>query len=153
MTQKGKLRGRVDSGKRPRSDRVNVDVFCELGTPPRRALGRIRDLNQNGGMIHTPRQMRVTETLALSIQLPGFSQEFKFKVEVRWVDIASKSKLYYSGKPNLHAGESNLYHVGVRFIHTPSSYKTLKNLLWELQSGHLPEMERKDAVPGPRRRR
>ena len=48
-------------------------------------------------MVQTPRQMRVTETLALSIQLPGFSQEFKFKVEVRWIDVGNKSKRYYSG--------------------------------------------------------
>ena len=62
----------------------------------------------------------------------------RFKVEVRWVDFASKSKLY---------------DVGARFIHTPRSKKLLKDLLWELQSGNLPEMERKDGDPGTRHSR
>ena len=75
MTQEGKPRKRGASGKRSRDDRVNVDVFCELGTPPKRGLGRIRDLNRDGCFIHTPRIMKLDEILVLSIQLPGFSQE------------------------------------------------------------------------------
>ena len=152
MAKKSKGVKKVAVGK-PRRDRVNVDVFCELGIPPRRGLGRIRDFNQNGCMVHTPRQMRVTETLQLSIQLPGFSQEFKFKVEVRWIKVAGTPKRHYSGKPTLGRGEANLYHVGVKFLHTPSTYKVLKSLLWELQSGHIPEMERKKERSTRRRKR
>ena len=138
MSPNSRLRRRIDRSKRLRSVRLEVDVFCELGTPPRQALGRIRDFNENGCRIHTPRHVRETETLPLRIQLPGFSQEFNFKVEVRWVDFA---------------GKSNLYDVGVRFIHTPRSKKILKDLLWELQSGNLPEMERKVGVTETRRYR
>ena len=77
MAKKSKGQKKVPTGK-ARSGHVYVDVFCELGIPPRRGLGRIRDFNQDGCLIHTSRQMRITETLQLSIQLPGFSQEFKF---------------------------------------------------------------------------
>ena len=43
--------------------------------------------------------------------------------------------------------------VGVKFLHTPRTYKLLKSLLWELQSGHIPEMERKKERSTRRRKR
>ena len=122
------FRRRVERSRPARSPRVNVDVFCSLGKASGRALGRIRDFTKDGCRIHTPRRVKVGETLPLHIQLPGFSQEFNFKVEVRWIDFA---------------GKGNLYEIGARFVHTAKTQKILKDLLWELHSGNIPEMERK----------
>ena len=136
MKENDGFRSRIERSRPKRRNRSNVDVFGSLGTGEARAIGRIRDVTEKGCRLLTDRKVKMGEVLPLHVQFPGFSQDFNFKVKVRWIDFA---------------GEENLFEVGTQFVRTRKTDKILKNLLWELHSGNLPEIERKAGAASTRR--
>lgn len=122
------LHRRHKNPPRPRKGaRVPIAVDVEMGGAKGPAMARAIDLTVEGIKIRAPHSYSVGDRLALTLHIPGFAQEFRFASEVKWVDPA---------------GSMEEFHLGCAFHHTAESQKLLKNLLWELASGNLPEILR-----------
>lgn len=131
MTQKDRGLHRYKNIHRPRKGaRIPVAVDVEIGGVKGGAMGRALDITVEGIKIRSPHSYGVGTRLALTLHIPGFAQHFDFAAEVKWVEPA---------------GSFEEFHLGCSFVHTTESHALLKNLLWELASGNLPEIQR---VPG-----
>lgn len=125
----GDTRDKVRVKPEPRGKpRAKVDITCEIGGLKGAAIGQVRDLTEEGLRIFSPHNYAVGDRLGVTLQIPGFAQRFDFAVVVRRIDMA---------------GMADLFELGCQFAHTGESAKLLKDLLWELHAGNLPEIQRK----------
>ena len=127
----------MGSPRDKRQSRAPVDIRCEIGGLHGAAIGAVRDLSQGGCRIFCNKTVASGEKVALTILITGFATPFDFSAEVMWLDMA---------------GSSDLYEIGLRFVHTPESFNQLRQLLWEMNSGNLPEVQRKRGAPKLTRR-
>lgn len=111
-----------------RQKRAPVDIKCEIGGIHGGAIGKVRDLSQGGCRVFSPHSYATGDKVALTVLIEGFATPFDFTAEVKWLDMA---------------GSGDLYEIGLRFHHTPETYNLLRQLLWEMNSGNLPEVQRK----------
>lgn len=107
--------------------RMGVRVDVEIGGMKGAAVGRAVDLTEEGIQVRSPHNYGVGERLALSLHIPQFAPQFDFVATVMWIEPA---------------GSTDEFLLGCRFLHTPESHKLLKNLLWEISTGNLPEIQR-----------
>jgi Tfp pilus assembly protein PilZ len=107
--------------------RIPIAVDVEIGGAKGGAMGRARDITVEGIQIRSPHSYAVGERLAITLHIPKFAQHFDFVAKVAWVEPA---------------GSMEEFQIGCTFVHTTESQKLLKNLLWELASGNIPEILR-----------
>lgn len=113
---------------RPRRDpRLLTDIETEI-RGARRHDGRARDLSVGGLRVRLPdSHVVVGERLGVTLRVVGLVA-MAFAAEVRWVR-----------RHEIGLGCD----AGLEFDHTPDSRRLLQQLLWELQSGNVPEVERR----------
>ena len=120
-----------------RQARSPVDIKCEIGGIHGATIGKVRDLSQGGCRVFSRHTYSTGDKVAITILIAGFATPFDFTAQVKWLDMA---------------GSTDLYEIGLHFIHTPESFNQLKQLLWEMHSGNLPEVQRRRGAPKLTRR-
>lgn len=108
--------------------RDKVEFECEVGGTQGACVGQVRDVTEDGCRIFCPHNYTDGDMLAVTFVIPSFSQRFDFVAKVMRTDFAADGKLY---------------ELGCKLIHTPSSRKLLKELIWQLHQGNVPEIQRK----------
>jgi hypothetical protein len=124
--QRPNFRSRSEAQRIAARDKVEFE--CEVGGTQGACLGQVRDITEDGCRIVCPHQYSEGDMLAVTFLIPSFSQRFDFVAKVMRVDFAADGKLY---------------EFGCKLIHTPSSRKLLKELIWQLHQGNVPEIQRK----------
>lgn len=110
-----------------KGQRIPIAVDVEIGGAKGGTMGRAIDITVEGIQIRSPHAYAVGERLAITLHIPRFSQQFDFVAKVQWLDPA---------------GSTEEFLIGCTFVHTQESLKLLKNLLWELASGNIPDILR-----------
>lgn len=121
------VRREVDAPER-RQRREMVEFVCETGGRMGGARGEVLDLTESGVRIRSPHDYRKGDRLAVTLLVPGFSQQFDFIAEVRWVEVA---------------GSTDAYDLGCLFLHTEETRSLVAMLRREFLQGNLPQIRRK----------
>ncbi len=108
------------AAKRPRMERLYVNLQVEVRGATRLFAAAARDLSPGGLKLRGPIRLAEGERVGITFLLPAV-MKFSIPAEVRW------------SKDDADLG----FATGVEFIPTPDSPKQVRQLIWDIQTGVL----------------